>query len=480
MTTNNKQIAIEILNAIGGPDNITSAAHCMTRLRLNLKDQSIPNDSQIKSIKGVLNAQWSGGQYQVIIGQNVSKVYDEFIKLGVNGAGAIDENLDDNVSKNQFNLRTFGQNVLSYLSRSMIQLIPVMMVAALFRTVGAICGPTMLNIWPEGSATYNLFYNWLYNAGFYFMPIILGWSACRTLGANPVLGMMLGGVLLAPDLMNIVNSGETTTIVYGLPAVANNYSNTVLPILLCVPVLYQVEKFFKKVIPDLLSTMLVPFLTMAVMVPVSLCVLAPLGSVLGNLLGTFLFGLGNIGGLPTILTIVIVGALWEFLVMTGMHQVLIALAMANMATGSPDSCIMVAAVTASFACYGMSLGAFLRLKNPDAKAENMGFLISAVIGGVTEPVLYGLGFKYMRTFLGLIAGGAAGSLVAGALGLDIYVVSNASFLAFFGYVAGGIQNIIAGAISMAVAIIVATIVTYFFGFSKEELNADRATANSVK
>lgn len=478
MAVGNEKVAADVLVAVGGKENVTTVAHCMTRLRLNLKDQSIPDDDEVKEIKGVLAAQWVGDQYQVVIGQNVPKVYNELIKLGVAAGGSIDESLGD-APREKLTAKSIGGSILNYLSKSMVQLIPIMMVAAVFRTIAAVCGPTMLNLWAADSDTYNLFYNWLYSAGFYFMPVILGWSAAKVLGASPVLGMMLGGVLIAPEFMTMVDVGMTTTAVYGLPAVVNDYSSTVLPILLCIPVLWQIERFFKKAIPDILSTMFVPFLTMLIVVPISLCALAPIGSVLGTLLGNFLFGLGERGGIVAIITMVIVGGLWEFLVMTGMHQVLIALALANMATGACDSCIMVAAGMASFACYGMALGAALRVKHPDERAENFSFFVSAVVGGVTEPTLYGCGFRHMRTFAGLITGGAAGGLVAGVLGLDVYVVSNASILSFFGYVAGGAQNIVAGVIAMVVAIAVSTLVTFLFGFTKEELDTSAEATRPV-
>lgn len=152
--------------------------------------------------------------------------------------------------------------------------------------------------------------------------------------------MMLGGVLIAPEFMTLVNaaadSGVTTTMVYGvLPAQLNNYSSTVLPMVLSMPVLMVVEKFMKKVVPDMLSTVFVPVGTMAVMIPVSLCALAPIGSILGSMVGNFMFGLGNAGGIVTILSLVVIAALWEFLVMTGMHQVLLALGIVQLLTLAP-------------------------------------------------------------------------------------------------------------------------------------------------
>ena len=481
MAIDNKKIAEDVLAAVGGAANVTSATHCMTRLRLNLKDQSIPRDDEVKKIKGVLGAQWSGGQYQVIIGQNVPKVYDEAVKLGIPGEGAIDENLDPDMPKEKLTPKRAGQNILNYLSKSMVTLIPVMMAGALFRTIAVIAGPDVLGIWATDSIEYNLFYNWLYNAGFYFMPILLGWSAAKQLGASQQLGMMMGGVLIAPEFINLVSAaaetGATTTPIYGVfPAILNNYSSSVLPVLLCVPVLWQVEKFFKKIVPDMLSTVFVPFLTMFVMVPVGLCVLAPAGSVIGNAIGGSMFALGNSGGIVTILTLVVIASLWEFLVMTGMHAVVINLAMVNLLSGGSDSCIMVAGAIAQFATWGMAFGAFLRLKESDEKAACLGYSLSGIVGGVTEPALYGCGFKYMRCLAGMVLGGAIGGLVAGIFHVTTYVMGASNILGLIGYAAGGTSNLAWAIASSVIAFIAAAAITFLFGFTKEQLEEDARAA----
>ena len=484
MATDNERIAREIVKAVGGVENITDATHCMTRLRLNLKDASIPRDDELKHIDGVLGAQWSGGQYQVIIGQNVPKVYEAAVKLGVPGEGAVAETIDADV-KQAWTPKKVGEAALNYLSRSMVPLIPIMLGAALCRTVAVIAGPAMLGIWSDTSAEYLLFYSWLYNAGFYFIPVYLGWSSAVQLGASPQLGMMLGGVLIAPDLMQMVSAlaegGPATTSVYGFPAVVNNYSSTVLPMLLCAPVMWQIERLFRKVVPEMLSMVFVPLLTLIVMVPVALCVLAPIGSLLGNALGDFMFGLGSTGGVVTVLVLVAVAALWEFLVMTGMHQVLITLAMANLALAGSDSCIMVAGTIAQFATWGMALGAFLRLKERDERAANLGYCLSGILGGVTEPALYGCGFKYLRVFAGMIVGGAVGGLIAGLAHVSLYVVGISNILAVTGFVAGGTANVLWGCAAAIGAFLVSAAVTALFGFSKDQLAEDaQAAADAEK
>lgn len=483
MAIDNKQIAADVLAAVGGAENVTSATHCMTRLRLNLKDQSIPNDAEVKAIKGVLGAQWSGGQYQVIIGQNVPKVYEAAIKMGVSGEGAIAENLDG-AAREPLTPKGIGMAILNYLSKSMVQILPIVMGAAMCRTIAVLAGPGMLNLWAADSEIYNLFYNWLYNAGYYFLPISLGWSAAKQLGASPQLGMMLGGILIAPELMTLVNAaaetGATTTSVMGIPAALNDYSATVLPIILCVPVMWQVEKLMKRIIPDMLATVFVPCLTILIMTPISLCILAPIGSILGNLIGNFMFGLGNAGGILTILAIVLIAAGWEFLVMTGMHQVLMALGVTQLLQTGSDSCVMVAGGIAQFATWGIAFGAFLRLREKDEKGAQLGYALSGILGGVTEPALYGCGFKYMRSLAGMVLGGAVGGLIAGMFHVTTYVLGATNILGITGFVAGGTSNLIWGVVASAAAFVIATVVTYLFGFSKEQLDADATAASQAQ
>jgi len=478
MAKDNKQIATDVLAVVGGADNIVSVTHCMTRLRLNLKDQSVPDINAIKQIPGVIGAQWSGGQFQVIIGQNVPKVYDEVLKMGVSGAGVVP---DDAGPKEKLTPKKAGLAILNYLSKSMVPLIPVILTAALFRTIAVIIGPTMLNVVASDSATYNLFYNWLYDAGFYFLPIYLGYTAANAIGASPVLGMMVAGVLLAPEMETLVTQGVASTTVYGfIPAPVANYSSTILPMLLSVAILYPVEKFFKKVIPDTLSTVFVPFLTMAVMVPVALCVVAPIGNTLGSLIGNGLYALGSMGGFGTFIASVILGACWMFLVMTGMHIVLVTFALTGLAANGYDACVLLTLGIANCAVWGMALGGFLKLHNPAEKGEMLGFFLSGMLGGVSEPTLYGCGFKYTRTFIAMVVGGACGSVFAWALGGKIFVLTSSNLLMFLGFIGGGTMSVIGGLGGCAIALVVSTVITYLFGFTPEQLKKDRELADAAK
>ncbi len=450
-----------ILEKVGGPTNVTNVTHCMTRLRFNLKDESKANDEEIKKIEGIIGVVHSGGQYQIIVGQSVPKVYAEICKLG---GFAMSEGIEENLDgpKEKLTLKSIGSNILNYLSGSMTQLIPVMIAAAMFKTVYVILGPDLLGVISETSDLYVLM-DFLYDAGFYFMPIYIGYAAAKKLNVSPMLGMYMGGVLMAPDLIALVEAGNPFTV-YGIPMRLVNYSQTVLPILLCVWLLSYVEKFFKKYIPDALSTIFVPFLTMAVMVPVALCFAAPIGNVCGDFVGGFLNWMAAHGGF---LACALIAGLWEFLVMTGMHQVVLIPGIMNLLAGNPDSCVMVAGGMATWAAFGMALGAFFRLKNKKEKSLAAGYFVSGFVGGVTEPVLYGIGMKYKKPYIALFIGGALGGLYAGLTHVTVYLLGATNFLSVVGYVAGGTSNIVNSLIASAIAMFGTAILTYFIGFDKD-------------
>ncbi len=463
----NKQIAQDVLAAVGGAANVTSATHCMTRLRLNLKDQSVPNDDKVKKIKGVLGAQWSGGQYQVIIGQNVPKVYDELAKLGVTGNGAIDENLDPTLPKEKMTLKRVGNAVLNYLSGSMVPLIPVLMCAGLFRTIQTILGPTFLNLLDDTN-NFMVLLNMLFNAGFYFMPIYLGFNAAKQIGVTPILGAFMGGILIEPSFVQMATDG-TTFSVYGIPCTPMSYSSTVAPILLTVAVMYPIEKTIKKFMPDVLTTVFTPFITMVITVPVSLCLLAPLGSWLGNGLADLFNTLGSTGSIVSVLACGLLTAIYLPIVVTGMHATLYNLAYASFATIGYDSFILVAFTIGLWAVYGVELGAWLRLRNREEKSQAFGFLVSNVIGGVGEPFIYGMMFRYRRLWPCYCAAGFIAGAVASILHVAVYAPGSSNLLNIITFIGNGPGTLPAAIVSAIVGVVAGAIITWFFGFTKDEL-----------
>lgn len=466
MAMDNKKIAADILTAVGGKENVTNATHCMTRLRLNLKDDSIPKDEEVKKINGVMGVVRSGGQYQIIVGQNVPKVYNEFCGLGGFAVQAgVKENLD--APKAKLTPKQVGSNILNYLSGCMTPLIPVLIAAGLLKTLLTILGPELLGIISAESDAYALL-DFLYDAGFYFIPILIGFNAAKKLGVNPQLGAYMGAILMAPDFMAMVSEGRPFTIL-GFNVVMADYSQTVLPIIVSAAFMCFVYKLIAKVMPDTLSTIFTPFLTMLISAPVALLFLAPIGTIIGNGISGGLVWFGNTTGF---IGVAFIGAIWEFLVMTGMHMVVIMPFMLSYFEVGYQAGAIMGANAATWACFGVALGAFLRLRNKSDKSMSLGCFVSGLLGGVTEPALYGLCFKFKRCFIALAIGGAIGGAYMGLFDVKSYVMTSTNFLGLLSYTGGSSANFVNGCIACLLSLISAAVATYLLGFSKEELNPD--------
>ena len=468
MAVDNKQIATDVLAAVGGAENVKAATNCMTRLRLTLTNKDAVDIDKVKKVKGVLGAQFSGSQFQIIIGQNVPKVLDEFITLsGVKREAPVDENLD--VPKEKLTPALVGNRILDYLSGSMTQLIPLLMAGGLFRTFAVVLGPQMCNVIAADSETYQFFYTTLYEATFYFLPIYLGYAAAKKIGASPVLGMLMGGILIAPSIITAATAKGTISV-YGISIAAASYAQSVLPIMLTIPILYEVEKFFKKHMPDVFSTVFTPFCTMIVTVPIALIVLAPIGNELGNVIANALFSVSSFGKIGVLIVMAILGAFWQLFVVAGMHMPVILLAQVQIIAVGYDPFVFVATNCAMTAVWGCAFGSFLRIRNKEEKSLSLGYVVSAIAGGVTEPALFGVLMRFRRTMLGMFIGGSIGAIVSGILGVTYYLAGGASnFMVILNYFQGGQQNIIFAVIGMTISFVIAAIAVFLFGFTEKEL-----------
>lgn len=465
---NNKQIAADVLEAVGGKSNVSFVTHCMTRLRFTLKDRTVPDAAAVKKLNGVLGAQESGGQFQVIIGQNVPKVYDELCALGgFSKQAAIDENLDG--TQAELSLASIGKGIMNYLAGSMTPMIPVLLAAGLFKTIGVVLGPTMLGVMAADSDLVR-FMDMIYNAAFYFMPIYLGFNASRQIGLTPILGAFLGGMLIEPTFVSL--AAECTPLsVYGfLPCVPGAYAQTVLPILLTIPVAYAIERIMRKHLPDALQTVFSPFLTLGITLPVSLCLLAPMGSWLGNGLADVFEFLVTSGGIISIIGGGLLAAAWVPMVITGMHMALIGIAQVAFLQAGFDPLIFVAINISLWPVFATQIATFLRLKLRDEKSACAGYLVAQLIGGVGEPFIYGMDFRYPKLFLCSMAGSFVSGAIALALGVTAYVAGLPSnLLSMLTFVGGGTENLLFACIAAAVGFAVSFAATWFFGFSKDEI-----------
>lgn len=446
-----KKTSDAILEAVGGTSNVSGITHCMTRLRFNLKDASIPDDNSIKKIKNVAGVTRSGGQYQVVIGPQVAEVYDRIItKLGnVNATASVENYAEGETIHKKRNVKDIMGSIFDYLAGSLTPLIPIFLAAALCKTVAAIIGPNLFNFVTIESDIYTLF-NFIGDAGFYFLPIFIGWSAARKLNVSIPIALLLGAGLIHPTFMQMATEGNNFSV-YGLPTLTQNYSSTVIPMLLIVWVMSYVEKWFQKHTPDTLKVFAIPFGTLVVMLPISFVVLAPLGGYLGQYVGEGIIALNDVAG-PV--AVAVVGATFSVLVLTGMHMVLMTYLFVTFPIIGFDNFLLPGVLSASWAGAGVALACMYKFKNQTNKKLTFGYLLTWLLGGVGEPLLYGLSVPYKTPLVaGAISGGIAG-LVAGLLNLTAYVLNPSNGIYGIAAFIGGSQwNYIALAITIVVAVV---------------------------
>ncbi|MGN1277692.1 MAG: PTS transporter subunit EIIC [Floccifex sp.] len=446
----------QILENVGGKENISSAVHCMTRLRLNLKDKSKVNVEAVRGIKGALGAQFSGEQFQIIIGQHVSEVYPEFCSLaGLGQEKAIEENLD----KEPFDIKKLPTKLLDYISGTIAPLLPIMMGSGFFKMFYSVLGPSLLNILPE---THHLMQT-LYivgNAGFYFLPVFAAYGAAKKLNTNIPLALLLGVLLIDPNIINIVSAGEPFNVFGFIPMQLNNYANGILPSLLTIFALKYVFKFFDTYVPKSIKIIGVPFCTLVIMFPLMFCVLAPIGNWMGMGLSWLFSTLYEFVG-P--LAIALIAAFWPFLVATGMHIAVIQIALINITTLGFDPIVLAGSNIANYALMGMTLAYFIRTRGEEKQLAGAN-AITLIVGGISEPTLFGILLRNKKAMLTQIIGGFIGGLVGGILGVAVYTVGASNFLTVLQYAGGPGQNFINACIACAVAFVVALAVGIVLGF----------------
>lgn len=465
-----EQMAVTILEKVGGKENVENALHCMTRLRLNLRNMNDINVEEMKKIEDVLGCQYVSGQLQVIIGPGkVNKVYDYFCKhAGITEKAAIDENVDGNdAKKEKFKINSrkswanLGNKIMDGIIGCMTPILPILIAAGLIKMLVAILGPAMTGVITAESDLYRLL-DFVGGAGFYFLPVFIGYTGAKKFGASPILGVMIGTILIHPTLLEIVAATKSFTV-FGIPMSKVTYSSTVLPMILITWALGYVERFIKKICPDTLATMLVPTLTVLIMLPISLCALGPVGAVLGIYLSKALIWIHVVTG-P--FGVALIGSLFLLIVATGMHPTLIAIALSSIGTVGYDDTVLVGSICATYACIAIGLAVFLKAKDKQTKQIAFSTTVSQALGGVGEPLLYGVILRYKRLIVIEMIATFVGTLWVGFNHGAVYFLGSNNFLVATVFGKGIINGIIGCAISFVAAFI--PIMVLGFGEEKQE------------
>ena len=448
--TDNKKLASDILEKVGGKENIEFLVHCMTRLRFNLKDQSIPKQSGIEEIPGVLGTMIQNGQFQVIIGETVPDVYEELCKIaGIAQEEVIDENLDDNMGKKKFG---FGV-IFEVISGVFAPVVTAFAGAGVFK--GLLTLFTNYG-WMANDTGLYLVLNAAADSVFYFLPFILAYTSAKKFKTNEVMALIIAGIYMYPTVL----AGAGTQVSFlGINFYLVKYASSVLPIIISVWLMSYVYRWITKVTPSVLRVVVVPIVTLLVMAPLSLIMIGPIGYNVGIYLGQFFKWLFEVapwlGGL-------VAGATRPLVVFVGAHMMMTPVLINNIETLGFDMIGPVFCV-ATMATAGMCFGAFLKAKKENNKTAIFSSFISAFIG-ITEPALYGVAFRFKKPLLALmIGGGVSGAFVAmmEAKAISFAMPSIISLPVY----SGSIPTLLIG---LLISFVLTAILTYVFGFEENK------------
>lgn len=450
---NYDELATKVVDLVGGKENISYFTHCITRLRFNVKDKGLVKEDQIKKISHVVGCQWSGDQLQIIIGQNVNEAYQLICTMnGLKEEDSINENLDKETDKKKFNIK----KILLVIVDCMAPLFPMLIGSSLLK---AVCILISTAGWvEETNMTYQFFYN-AAEAGMYYFPVFLGATAAKRFGANLGLGMLMGAMLLHPNIQGLLNSGESLTLL-GLPVTTQYvyYSNSIVPAILMVWVMSHIEKFFKKHLPSVIKSMLTPFLTLVIMIPLGFIVLGPAAAIVGAGFSGLINGIYN-----TLGPIAVAGltAAFPWIISTGMHSaVLPPYYMWALSTMGYDPISKPAAFLTNMTMGAAGIAIAIKMKKADSKSVAFSSGLSSILTGVSEPVLFGVDLKYSKCMIAATIGGAVGGLIVGFAGVKGYAGQN-SLLGLVTFALGGKNNLIWMVVAVIASIAVTFIMTLF-------------------
>lgn len=446
--------AEQIVEQVGGPGNISALTHCATRLRFELKDASVVDQSALEKIPGVLGAvPQSGDRYQVVIGGAVANTYADIMHLP-SMAGAGKATLSDADVKAAERAKARGKVAwldafFEYLSNSFRPLLGVLLGSSLIIAIAAVLDA--LHIVPfqgvdrltEAGATW-VFWDSMWRSVLYFLPIMVAYNASKALKVDPWIGGAIMAALFTPEFLSLssdaavesagtvcttnptLGTDQCVATIFGLPMQLNGYGGQVFVPLIMVALLAVLYRFLNRIFPENLQMVFVPFFSLLIMVPVTGFLIGPLGIWIGSGLGA---GLAWLNNTVPLLFAVLIPMLYPFLVPLGLHWPLNALMLANISTLGYDF-IQGPMGTWNFACFGATAGVLVvasRAKDNEVRQTAIGALAAGLLGGISEPSLYGIHLRYKRIYPRMLVGCAVGGVTIGILGWIFGTVKTGAF-----------------------------------------------------
>lgn len=454
-------IANDIIKNVGGKENVKNVTHCFTRLRFVLNDDSKANKEVIEHMEGVISVVIAGGQFQVVCGAKVTKIYDEVVKI-------LGEQTATTKEKISLNL------ILQKISEIFTPLVPAIAASGLIKGLLSAAGRLPMFDAFTATSTYTIL-NTASNIIFYFMPIFLAYTAAKALKCSTVMSMVLGAFLCHPVIDALVQDVSTPSTIFGLPVIKQaftigestkifSYTESVIPILLAVIILSVLERWLKKFIPEILQAILVPGICLIVMVPIALVVVGPVGIYVGYIIQWLYQALYSFSPL---LGGTIVGGLWGVCVIFGAHRALLPIGLNDVAISGTNT-LMCFAGSANFSQAGAALGVALKSRNAETKQVASAGALSAFLVGVTEPAIYGCNLRLKKPMVCAVIAGALGGAIMGIGNAVNTGFANNGILTIMSYYGEGtsFSQFVFYLVGIAVAFFGACILTYIVGFEE--------------
>ena len=472
-----KKLASSVVDAVGGVGNVTNLTHCMTRLRFILKDEAKASDETVKNIPGVMGLVKQGGQYQIIIGNNVAAAYKEILALGVDGGATVDASEQP---KQKWTLKRVGMTILDAIIGTMTPLIPAIIGGSMVKLLAMLL--LMTGVVGETNSTYVLL-NTIGDAAFFFLPILVAVSASKKFGTNTYLAVAIAGLMVHPvfmDLMAKAAEGQAVTLAM-LPITSVKYTYTIIPAIVMSWLLRYIEAGVDRITPLVTKNFLKPMLILLVGAVIAISIVGPAGVWLGNGISAVVYGIhGKLGWLA----VAIVGAIWPLLVMTGMHRVFTPTIVTTIAETGSEAMVMPSEIGANMPLGGVSLAVAFKTKNRELRQTALAAASSALIAGITEPALYGVAIRLKRPMIASVITGFIAGAVAGLAGLASHSMAAPGLFTSVQFIdKDNPTSILWIAAVMAISVVVSFALTLILGFEDipvEEDEADMVTPASVK
>lgn len=455
MTKQYNKLAEEIVEKVGGKENVAKITHCMTRLRFVLKDRTQVDES-IGDLDSVMGVQESGEEYQLIIGNDVSFVFKAVQEFVGELSGK-----DSNKNPKKENLI---KRAIDAISSSMSPFITGLCAAGLVKVLLIVL--PMMGIITESSSTYQIL-NVIGDSAFYYLPILVAYSSARVFNTNPYLAVIIAGIMVHPNFINLLSEGGSIDI-FGIPVTDASYSYSILPVIMVTFVMKYVEGFVDRYFPKITKNFLNPFIITLVMAILAITVLGPIGYILSEGLSSFMLWMSSNFGW---LAVAFLAAMTPLLVLTGMHHALGPIAIANVASMGYDSLWMIAQFCSNLSQGSAALAVSIKSKDRKMKSIASSAAISALIGGVTEPAMYGVTLKLRKPLICCIISGGISGLFAGIMQLKAYAIANLCLTTFPMWMnSENSANLIIAVVTAALAMGLSFGLTFLFGLDKEEVS----------